>query len=76
MNSLKLKKMGGMSPYESLEEVPDDYKPLCPQLGEHVVWMLKDVVPIKVEGFGEVTSMLLDRIEQLEATVEKLIKNN
>ena len=70
---MKLQKIGRINLEEEEEEVPDNYEPLCPHLGEWISYKLKDVKCREITGFSEVTSMLLDRIEQLEAIVEKLV---
>ena len=70
---MKLKKIGSLGPFDDEEEVPANYEPLCPQLGEHVYYVLDECDVIQCQGFDKVTSYLLHRIEQLEAIVKKLV---
>ena len=70
---LQTEKVGKIGPYEEEEVVPDDYEPLCSQLGEIVYIRLKNVKCRDIQGFSEVTSMLLDRIEKLEKNQTEIL---
>jgi len=69
---VKLEKIGRLGPLDEDEVVPDDYEALCPHLGERLYYRLKDVKQVNIQGFGIITSMLLNRIEQLEKTLKQI----